>query len=170
MGSEMCIRDRCLWIVDQASVGCDHGTYIISDHPERALAYTILEFFVGGTPANIDATARIAASATLGRNIRIGPYCIIGEDVTIQDDTWILSGVVIRGPVRIGRGCVIKDGAVVGSEGYGFVKDESGRLVHSPQLGRIVIGDRVSIGARSFVRENFTQRRAVVGRTARTLI
>jgi UDP-3-O-[3-hydroxymyristoyl] glucosamine N-acyltransferase len=81
----------------------------------------------------------------------VGANSIITADVTIGNGTRILNNVVIEGPVTIGKSCVVKDGAVIGSEGYGFVEDEEGRLLHPPQFGRIVIGDRVWVGSNSTI-------------------
>jgi UDP-3-O-[3-hydroxymyristoyl] glucosamine N-acyltransferase len=124
---------------------------IASDNPERDVARTLLEFFATPVDQGIDHAARVADGARIGRNVRIGPNAMIDPDVEIGDGSWIMANVVVRGPARIGRHSVIKDGAVVGSEAYGFVEDERGHLIHAPQLGRVLIGDHAWIGANTTI-------------------
>jgi UDP-3-O-[3-hydroxymyristoyl] glucosamine N-acyltransferase len=71
--------------------------------------------------------------------------------VEIGDDAWLMSNIVMHGPATIGKRAIVKDGAVIGSEGYGFVEDDTGRLIHAPQLGRVVIGNHVWIGSNSTI-------------------
>jgi len=125
--------------------------YVISTHPERDLALVLQEFFAVPIAEGIHPTASISQGALLGRNVCIGAYAIIDSGVEIGDSVWVMNHAVIHGPARIGRGTVIKDGAVVGSEGYGFVVDESGKRVHVPQLGRVLIGEQVWIGSHTTI-------------------
>ena len=144
--------DPALLLIAHGSVPPETGTsYIVSENPDLDLAYVLLEFFTGSTAHTIHQTAQISENAVIGRNVMVGANSVIGDDVEIGDDTRILNNVVIHGPAQIGEDCVIKDGAVIGSEGYRFVKDEQDRLVHPPQLGRILIGDRVWVGANSTI-------------------
>jgi UDP-3-O-[3-hydroxymyristoyl] glucosamine N-acyltransferase len=93
----------------------------------------------------------VSAEAKIGRNVMVGAHAVVGPDVEIGDNSVIMNNVVLNGPVTIGKFCVIKDGAVIGSEGWGFVCDEDGIPFHPPQLGRIVLGDRVWIGSNSTI-------------------
>ncbi len=139
-------------LISDGSVVPEGGAgYIRSDNPDRDLAYVLLEFFTGAPRPAVHPTAQVSEEAALGRNVTIGAHSIVEAEVEIGNDTRILNNVVLHGPARIGKGCVIKDGAVIGSEGYRFVKDEHDHLIHPPQLGRILIGDRVWIGANSTV-------------------
>ena len=114
--------------------------------------------------------AIVARSAILGDNVDIGARAILGEHVKVGDETTINSGSVIGDNVEIGAHCrldanvtiypgvvlgdrvVIQAGAVLGSEGFGYVRDsKTGRYEQSPQIGRLVIEDDVEIGANSTV-------------------
>jgi UDP-3-O-[3-hydroxymyristoyl] glucosamine N-acyltransferase len=141
----------CLLLTDGTIAKAGYRAVVTSKTPELHLAQVLNEFFATPPRAGVHPTAQVAEGATLGRNLTVGAHVVIGADVTIGDGTRIMHNVVIHGPARIGKGCVIKDGAVVGSEGYGFVEDEEGRLVHVPQLGRVLVGDRVWIGANSTI-------------------
>jgi UDP-3-O-[3-hydroxymyristoyl] glucosamine N-acyltransferase len=128
-------------------------------------------------PAGIHPTAAIHASAKVGANARIAAYAVIGENVVIGNDATILPHVVIYPGVRIGdrffahahavvrENCrlgddvVLQNGAVVGSDGFGFAKDEQGRWHKIPQSGPTILGDRVE------VQTNATIDRASVGAT-----
>lgn len=136
-----------------------YGGYIISETPDLDLAYLLREFFTVTSISAVHKTATIAETATIGRNVMIGANSVIGDDVVIGDNTKILNNVVINGPVEIGKFCIIKDGSVIGSEGWAFINDEEGIPLHIPQIGRILIKDRVWIGS------NTTIERAMVDET-----
>jgi len=127
------------------------SAYLLTPRPELSLGYVLREFFASKSVHTIHATAVISEEATIGRNVKIGPHAVIGADVVIGDNTIIMSNVVINGPVTVGKNCVIKDGAVIGSEGWGFVGDDDGVPFHPPQLGKVVIEDNVWLGSNSTI-------------------
>jgi UDP-3-O-[3-hydroxymyristoyl] glucosamine N-acyltransferase len=104
------------------------------------------------SPDNINASY-------LGPNVSIGDNCVIedhvqihagvriGNKVKIGKDTIIYPNCVIYDGAKLGNGCVIHAGTVIGSDGFGYVKDENGEHVQFPQVGSVVIGDNVEIGA-----------------------
>jgi UDP-3-O-[3-hydroxymyristoyl] glucosamine N-acyltransferase len=114
--------------------------------------------------------AIVPASSTIGDNVAIGPRAVIGEYVAIGDATTIGPGAVIGDHVVIGSFCridanvtiypgttlgvrvVVKAGAVLGSEGFGYVRDsKTGLYEQSPQIGRLILEDDVEIGANSTI-------------------
>ena len=100
------------------------------------------------TTASVDAHAVIEASAVVGERCFLAAGCYVGEGVVIGDDCDLYPRVVIYPGTTIGRRVTIHAGAVLGSDGFGFVRDEKfGRYVKFPQVGRLVIGDYVEIGA-----------------------
>jgi UDP-3-O-[3-hydroxymyristoyl] glucosamine N-acyltransferase len=145
-----------LLLTSSNGVTPDCKAYILSDRPDVDLAYVLLEFFAIAPINGIHPTALIDKEATIGRNVMIGPHSIVGPDVEIGDSTTIQSRVTLRGRVKIGKDCLIKDGAVVGSEGYGFVSHRGGRPIHPPHLGSILVGDRVWIGCNSTIEQAMT--------------
>lgn len=124
----------------------------------------------------IHPTAIIAKGTTLGENLAIGPYVIIGKNCKIADGVQIYPGTVILDNVDIGastriyqnvsirEGCVIGErvilhpGAVIGADGFGF-RNVNGVIQKIPQLGYVVIEDDVEIGANTCID------RAIVGAT-----
>lgn len=125
-------------------------SYIRCNNPELNFYTVINEFFVESEQYKIEATSMIAANAILGVNINLGFNTYIGSNVQIGDNTYIGNNVVINGNVSIGRNCFIKDGSIIGSEGFTFIKDHN-KLVHIPQVGKIVIEDDVWIGSNSVI-------------------
>jgi UDP-3-O-[3-hydroxymyristoyl] glucosamine N-acyltransferase len=112
----------------------------------------------------IHGTAVIADSARLASGVEIGPYVVIGENVEIASGVSVGAGTVIGRDCQIGMGCrleahvtlypnvilgeqvLIHSGAVLGSDGFGFARNQQG-WEKICQLGGVVIGDRVEIGA-----------------------
>lgn len=118
----------------------------------------------------IHSSAIVEDSARLGRRVAIEPGVVIGEKVVIGDRTRIGAGSVIGPGVRIGSECniaphvtiypgvrlgnrvIVHSGAVLGSDGFGYVRDPaSGRYEKFPQIGGLEIGDDVEIGANTTV-------------------
>ncbi|MEZ5528534.1 MAG: UDP-3-O-(3-hydroxymyristoyl)glucosamine N-acyltransferase [Porticoccaceae bacterium] len=102
--------------------------------------------------AKVDASAAIAANAVIGENVVIGAHTSIGPGVVIGDGTVIGEHCRLAANVSIYHGIVIGDhvtihsGAVIGADGFGFAQKQ-GRWIKIHQLGSVVIGNRVEIGA-----------------------
>jgi len=118
----------------------------------------------------VHSSAVVEDSARIGRHVAIEPGVVIGEKVVIGDRTRIGAGTVIGPDVRIGNECniapnvtiyrgvrlgnrvVVHSGAVLGSDGFGYVRDPAtGRYEKFPQIGGLDIGDDVEIGANTTV-------------------
>jgi UDP-3-O-[3-hydroxymyristoyl] glucosamine N-acyltransferase len=96
--------------------------------------------------ARIDAGAVVEAGAVIGRGCWIGPGSVIGGGVSLGEQCRIHASVVIYAGCRVGARAIIHSGAVIGADGFGFARDGE-RWVKIPQIGRVVIGDDVEIGA-----------------------
>ena len=101
--------------------------------------------------ADVSPLSVVAANVDVGSGVVVEPFCTIGPDVAIGARTVIRSGVRITGRVRIGEDCVVDWNSVIGTQGYGFVRDEDGNKVRVPQLGGVLIGSHVEIGALSLL-------------------
>ena len=133
----------------------------------------LLELFDPGPPqfdVDIHPTAVIQDSAVIGNACKIGAGCYVGKNVvlgdgvilypnvTILDETKIgqgtvvWSGTVIRERTEIGKFCIFHTNVSIGADGFGYRPSEDGRgLVKIPQIGNVVIGNAVEIGANSCV-------------------
>ena len=132
----------------------------------------VLELFAPPTPlfnidihptAVIDPTATICNGVRIGSGCYIGPKVIIGDNTTIYPNVTILdectigkntviwSGTVIRERCHIGNDCILHPNATIGADGFGFRPDPQRGLVKIPQIGNVIIGNSVEIGANSCV-------------------
>jgi UDP-3-O-[3-hydroxymyristoyl] glucosamine N-acyltransferase len=96
--------------------------------------------------ATIAAGAVIGEGASIGARSVIGPNCVIGEHVALGDDCRLHGNVTIYHHCVLGSRVILHSGAVIGSDGFGLANDK-GRWVKIPQVGRVVIGDDVEVGA-----------------------
>jgi len=92
----------------------------------------------------------VEAGVKIGENVKIGAAVFIGKNCVIGAETRIYPGARILADTEIGRSCLIQSGAVLGSEGFGFVQAENGHL-RMPQLGKVVLEDQVEIGANTVI-------------------
>jgi len=99
-----------------------------------------------GKGVKIGANAVIEAGAKLGDNVVIGPGCFIGRNVQLGANTKLWSNVSIYHEVIIGTDCLVQANTVIGSDGFGYA-NENGKWIKIPQLGTVIIGNRVEIGA-----------------------
>jgi UDP-3-O-[3-hydroxymyristoyl] glucosamine N-acyltransferase len=77
----------------------------------------------------------------------IAANCSIGAGVSIGADSRLASNVAIYPGSYLGARCLVHSGAVIGADGFGFAREDDGRWVKIPQVGRVLIGDDVEIGA-----------------------
>lgn len=112
---------------------------------------------VMGENCQIHPLASIGAHCVIGDNVIIDAHAIIGAHCVINDSCKIGEGsrlwpkVTLYHNVTIGQRCIIHSGAVLGSDGFGFAPNEKGQWQKIPQLGGVVIGDDVEIGANTTV-------------------
>lgn len=118
--------------------------------PKMVLAEIGNNYFVKQKQPNIHFTAIIDSEANIGENVYIGPYSVIGK-AKIGDNTVIDSNVRIHDNVVLGSHCNIKSGVVLGGEGFGFERDSNGNLFRFPQIGDLIIGNYVEIGANTCI-------------------
>ena len=150
----------------------DNRALIKVKNADLAMA-TILELFNPPAPefeTDIHPTAVIHESATIGDGCKIGANCYVGKNValgngvilypnvcvfdetTIGDNTIAWSGTVIRERCIIGSHCIFHTNVSIGADGFGYRPSDDGRgLVKIPQIGNVVIGHYVEIGANSCV-------------------
>ncbi len=144
-------------------------TLLVSADPEISFIKAVQLLHPGSVYGRtIAPQAVIADSVMLGAELHIGPYAVIGEQASIGDGSEILAGVYIGNNVKIGRHCriypyaviyddvvvgdnvIIHSGAVIGADGFGY-KFRNHEHVKVPQVGNVVIGDNVEIGANTCI-------------------
>ena len=153
-------------------------TYIEVEFPDKAFSKIIIQYY---TPElrlkDIDDTAFIHAEAEVGKGVAIGKNVVISagcrlgnnvkvyhntvllENVEIGDDSVLYPNVSIREDCILGKRVIVHPNVVIGSDGFGYNPEESGKYEKIPQIGNVIIEDDVEIGA------NSTIDRAAVGST-----
>ena len=125
----------------------------------------------------IHSTAAVAPSATIGARAHIGPFVVVGEGCVLGDDAVLLAHVVlypgvraghrffahahavVREDCRLGDGVVLQNGAIIGSDGFGFALNPEGRWTKTLHPGPAILEDEVEVQANSCID------RAIVGET-----
>lgn len=111
-------------------------------HPSAVIAADVRL----GQNVAIGANAVIESGAELADGVVIGPGCFIGKHCRIGKGTRLWANVSIYHHVVLGEACLVQSGTVIGSDGFGYA-NERGEWIKIPQLGSVVIGNRVEIGA-----------------------
>lgn len=107
--------------------------------------------------ATVGKGTKIGAGTYIGPNVTIGENAVIYPNVTVLDEcsignnTVIWSGSVIRERCHVGNDCILHVNASIGADGFGFRPDPKQGLVKIPQIGNVIIGNQVEIGANSCV-------------------
>ena len=100
--------------------------------------------------AAIGPNAVIGVGATIGERALVGAACVVDDNVVIGDDVLLHARVTIHDACVIGARTIIHSGAVIGADGFGMA-EEGGRWLKIPQVGRVVIGADVEIGANTTI-------------------
>jgi UDP-3-O-[3-hydroxymyristoyl] glucosamine N-acyltransferase len=149
--------------------------------PRRALAVALTLFHPAAPPVpGIDQSARVApdarvdptasigafavveAGASIGPRVRIGCLVYVGAGVEIGEDSALWPQVTVYHGCRLGARVILHAGVVIGSDGFGFIPGAEGHL-KIPQIGIVIVGDDVEIGANSTV-DRATLGETVIGR------
>lgn len=141
---------------------------LVSERPYRAYAYVAQAFYPDDNAVEDNrARAIVDSSAQIGEGVRIGACAVIGANTVIGDGAQIGPGAVVDKGVTIGAStkiganatlshcdlgarCLIHPGVRIGQRGFGFDMSAKGH-VDVPQLGRVVVGDEVEIGANATI-------------------
>lgn len=100
--------------------------------------------------AGVGPLAVIESGATVEAGAWIGPGCVVRADAVIGADSQLIANVYVGPGCRLGRRVLLHPGVVIGADGFGLARDGE-RWVNVPQLGAVVLGDDVEIGANSTV-------------------
>jgi UDP-3-O-[3-hydroxymyristoyl] glucosamine N-acyltransferase len=117
-----------------------HPTAVLGAHVKLSEDITIGPNAVLGDHVHVGKGTRIAAGSVIGRGVRIGEFCRLDPRVVIYSGT------------TVGNWVTVQAGAVLGSDGFGYVRDpESGAYTQFPQQGTLVIEDDVEVGANTTI-------------------
>lgn len=142
---------------------------IITDNPYAYFAKVSALLNPSYTPvAGIDNSAQVSVTAQVANTVSIGPNvvvldgaiigehvviganCVIEQNVSIGAYTQIEANVTLKHDVLLGQRCHVYSGCVIGNDGFGYA-EEAGQWIKIPQVGRVVIGDDVDVGANTTI-------------------
>jgi UDP-3-O-[3-hydroxymyristoyl] glucosamine N-acyltransferase len=116
-------------------------------HPSAVIDSTV----VVGENVHIGAGVVLEAGVSIGNNVVIMAQSYLGEHVKIGDFTTIHPGVKIYSECVIGANCTLHAGVIIGADGFGFAPQADNQYAKVPQIGNVVIEDRVEIGANTAI-------------------
>lgn len=156
-------------VLDEKSASGSPVPVLISSNPHALFARVAAVLHPEPTPhpgvhatalvdpaASVDPAAEVAAYAVIGAGSRIGPRsiigpgCIIGRDVEIGPDCRLVARVTLGDRLRLAARVIIHPGAVLGADGFGYAR-EGVRWLKVPQVGTVLIGEDVEIGANTTI-------------------
>lgn len=126
-------------------------------NPRKQLTPSRNHFFAIDESAQISSTAVVGDFVTIrtntivGDNVEIHNGSYVGSDVVIGANTLIYPNVTIMDRVIIGENCIVHSGAIIGADGFGNAQDKDRKYHKIPQIGGVLIGDWVEIGANSTI-------------------
>ena len=129
--------------------GIDEGNYLVTDDPYLAFAIASSLFSSNLIKQNIGSvhpTATVFPETNLGKNVVIGPNVYIGPNCSIGDFSSIRANSSLVSDVQVGSNTHVHNGAVLGSDGFGYAPSKDG-YIKIEQLGSLIIGSDVEIGA-----------------------
>jgi len=149
-----------------AAAGATPLPCLLSENPYLAFARAVALLRPLPAPApGVHASAQVDPSAVLGEGVHVGALAVVGpgacvgarsvlhphvvlyEGAAVGEDCVLHAGVQLRERCRLGSRVVVQNGAVIGSDGFGFARDKDGRYHKFPQVGIVVVEDDVEIGA-----------------------
>jgi len=156
-------------ILKKNDVDLRKGASIIVDDPYLAFAKLSNLFYQSHKSTLIHENASIFTNAKLGVNLYVGAFAVIGSKVSVGDNVYIGANSVIGDNVKIGKDsiihpnvtiesnveigncCEILAGARIGTSGFGFAREIEGNWLKIPQVGKVIIGNNVDIGANTTI-------------------
>lgn len=104
-----------------------------------------------GEGASVGPYVVIGKRVKMGKNVEIAAFGFIGDDVRIDDDAILHPRVTLLEGVQVGKRCVLYEGAVIGSQGFSFATDETGKHIAVSHIGTVILEDDVEVGANSTI-------------------
>lgn len=155
-------------IVPESMADIASGNYLVSANPYASYAKASWLLAPESTPAagvhelanihpsaTVDPTATVGAYAVIGASVHIdtnaiiGEHCVLGAGVRIGARSRLFPRVSVYHDCELGEDCRVQSGAVVGAEGFGYAYAQGWQAIH--QTGRVVIGNKVHIGANTTI-------------------
>lgn len=135
---------------NQLNLLAGDNCFLITEDPRHLFSKITAHFFSPAFSPGIHPTAFIHPEAVIGNNCFIGPFCYVGKSV-LGDNVILHGHCFIYDNVIIGNEVQIHAGTVIGSDGFGYIQNKTGKPQKFPQLGGVIIEDNVEIGANTCI-------------------
>jgi UDP-3-O-[3-hydroxymyristoyl] glucosamine N-acyltransferase len=171
-GAARACRASCV-IVPEGAAGNVEGVTSVIEAARPKLAFVLAAAALDPPPPHLPTyvheRAVVAEGALLGEGVYVGAGASVGDGASLGEGTQVHSNCVVGRGVKVGRDCVLRPnvvlyegvslgdrvvlhaGVVVGADGFGYVRDPAGVYHKFPQVGTVVIGDDVEVGAHSCI-------------------
>ena len=123
------------------------GSVGVVGNPRLAFAQFLSAFVRPSPTARVSPTAIVSPSARVHPSAHVGAFCWVGTQAVVGPGVVLQDRVSVGDGVRIGPNSIVRTGAVIGGEGFGFERDENGRPVRLPHVGGVTLGKDVEVGA-----------------------
>lgn len=141
-------------VVDDAYVAYAKAATLLNPQQEYTggvhPSATVDENSIVHPSAYIGPQAVIESGVEIDASVVIGPVCVVKKNAKIGKDTRLSANITVCEGVQIGERCLLHPGAVIGADGFGIANDK-GRWIKVPQLGSVIVGDDVEIGANTTI-------------------
>jgi len=148
-GSDLVLRSQATLIICHPSLkpSLKNGklNYIFVDNPRYWFIRCMKNFLYNERLEGIHPTAIVESK--IPKSVYVGPFSYVEKNVKIGENTMIQSNVHIHKNTSLGKNCIIDSGSVIGSDGFGYERDNTGKIEMFPHIGGIIIEDDVEIGA-----------------------
>ena len=159
--SAVILTEKMLQVCDKPALVADNPRVVFSKialllNPLPAVEPWVSPHAVIAEDADVDPSARIEACVVIQNGVSIGPGtwlspgCVLEKNVKIGADSRLFANVTVGEGCTIGDNSILHSGAVIGADGFGFVWDQDAYL-KVPQLGNVIIGNDVEIGANTTI-------------------
>lgn len=137
--------------VDMQTIDNKNLGFIICDNPKEVFFSILNKFFKQQEYKSFISPSSVVETKSIGKNTYIGHNCYIDKDVKIGNNVVIKNNVSIEGKVKIGDNTILHSGIVIGTDGFGYFKNDEGKNMKVPHYGGVIIGDDVEIGANTCI-------------------
>jgi UDP-3-O-[3-hydroxymyristoyl] glucosamine N-acyltransferase len=159
--SAVILTEKMLQACDKPALVADNPRVVFSKialllNPLPAVEPWVSPHAVIAEDTDIDPSARIEACVVIQNGVSIGPGswlspgCVLEKNVKIGAKSRLFANVTVGEGCTIGDNCILHSGAVIGADGFGFVWDQDA-YIKVPQLGNVIIGNDVEIGANTTI-------------------
>lgn len=157
-GVVICSRNLKKRLEHLGPLNQNYPVLIFTENPKLSFSKVLLRFFVKQfVGPRISSLAVIETDSKIAKSASIGPGCYIGHFVEVGRNTIIHPNVTVYDQSILGERVVLNSGAVIGDEGLEYSRDGGGRLIKTPHIDKVIIGNNVEVGSNTAIHRGVLQ-------------